>query len=206
MKTLVVYCHPSADSFVAAALEATLDGLRRGGHDVRLTDLYATDFDPVFSAEDHQAHMADPADRQPAVRGPVDRNIASHAADLQWCESLVLVYPTWWAGQPAMLKGWIDRVWIRGVAWELSNGALGRNRLRPLLRNIRQITVVTTHGSSKAVNALEGEAGKRTVSRSLRLMCSRRCRTRWVAMYTVDRSTTLQRAEFLHRVRNCLAD
>ncbi len=206
MKTLVVYCHPSADSFVAAALEATLDGLRRGGHEVRLTDLYATDFDPVFSAEDHRAHMADPADRPSADRGALDRDIASHAADLQWCESLVLVYPTWWAGQPAMLKGWIDRVWIKGVAWELSNGPVGRNRLRPLLRNIRQITVVTTHGSSKAVNALEGEAGKRTVTRSLRLMCSRRCRTRWVAMYTVDRSTTLQRAEFLHRVRSCLVD
>ncbi len=201
MKTLVVYCHPSADSFVAAALEATLDGLRRGGHDVRLTDLYAHDFDPVFSAKDHAAHMADPADRT-----ILDQDIASHVTDLQWCESLVLVYPTWWAGQPAMLKGWIDRVWIRGVAWELSSGPLGRSRLRPLLGNIGHITVVTTHGSSKAVNALEGEAGKRTVTRSLRLMCSRRCRTRWVAMYTVDRSTTLQRAEFLLRVRNCLAD
>lgn len=206
MKTLVVYCHPCADSFVAAALEATLDGLRRGDHEVRLTDLYASDFDPVFSTDDHRAHMVDSPDRTFAADGIVARDIASHAADLQWCESLVLVYPTWWAGQPAMLKGWIDRVWIRGVAWELSSGPLGRQRLRPLLRNIRRITVVTTHGSSKAVNALEGESGKRTVTRSLRLMCSRRCRTRWVAMYTVDRSTTLQRAEFLHRVRRRLVD
>ena len=72
----------------------------------------------------------------------------------------MLVYPTWWSGQPAMLKGWIDRVWVAGVAWDLPPGA---NVLRARLRNVRRIVVVTTHGSSKLVNALEGEAGKRTV-------------------------------------------
>jgi hypothetical protein len=56
-----------------------------------------------------------------------DPSIASYADDLQWCDTLVLVYPTWWSGQPAMLKGWIDRVWVNGVAWTLPDGA---NRLR----------------------------------------------------------------------------
>jgi NAD(P)H dehydrogenase (quinone) len=193
VKTLVVYCHPSHDSFVAAVLEATVDGLRDGEHDVRVTDLYAEGFDPIFSATDHANHLSEDGARA---------DIAGHAEDLRWCESLVLVYPTWWAGQPAMLKGWIDRVWVSGVAWKLP---AGKRRLRPLLRNVRRITVVTTHGSSKVINALEGEAGKRTATRSLRLMCARTCRTRWVAMYTVDTSTDLQRAQFLHRVRLLLA-
>ncbi len=109
-----------------------------------------------------------------------------YADDLRWCETLVLVYPTWWSGQPAMLKGWIDRVWANGVAWTLPAGS---SRIRPLLCNVRRIVVVTTHGSSKLVNSLQGEGGKRVVTRALRSLCSRRCRTTWVAMYGVDTST-----------------
>ncbi|MCU1396728.1 MAG: putative oxidoreductase [Ilumatobacteraceae bacterium] len=193
MKTLVVYCHPNPASFVAAARDAALDGLRAGGHEVRVTDLYADGFDPVFSAEDHAAHLAEPSAKP---------GVATYGADLQWCESLVLIYPTWWAGQPAMLKGWVDRVWINGVAWTKPADA---TRLRRGLRNVRRITVVTTHGSSKFVNALEGEAGKRTVTRSMCVLCSPFCRTRWLALYTVDRSTQAERAAFLERVRKRLA-
>jgi NAD(P)H dehydrogenase (quinone) len=193
VKTLVIYCHPTPDSFVSAVRDAVLDGLSIGGHEVRLTDLHAEGFDPVLSAAELAGHLAPPSTKP---------DIADHAWNLRWCESLVLVYPTWWAGQPAMLKGWIDRVWVNGVAWELPEGA---DRLRPLLRNVRRITVVTTHGSSKFVNALEGEAGKRTATRSLRLLCNRLCRTRWIALYTVDRSTAEQRAAFLERVRRRLA-
>lgn len=193
MRTLVVFCHPNPGSFVAAARDAALAGLATGGHEARVTDLYASGFDPVLTAAEHAAHLDAP---------DATADIARHAADLLWCESLVLVYPTWWAGQPAMLKGWIDRVWVNGVAWTLPPGA---RRLRAGLGNIRRITVVTTHGSSKFVNALEGEAGKRTVTRSMRLLCSRACRTRWVALYTVDRSSQSRREAFLRRVRRVLA-
>lgn len=193
MRTLVVFCHPVADSFSSALRDASLSGLATGGHEVRLTDLYAEDFDPVFSAADHALHLDLPS-KKPAI--------TRHADDLRWCESLVLIYPTWWSGQPAMMKGWIDRVWVSGVAWTLPPGA---NRLQPLLRNIRRITVVTTHGSSKFVNALEGEAGKRIASRSLRVLCSRRCRTRWIAFYRIDDSTDEARAAFIDRVERRLA-
>jgi NAD(P)H dehydrogenase (quinone) len=73
------------------------------------------------------------------------------------------------------------------------------------LRNVRRIVVVTTHGSSKFVNALQGEGGKRVVTRSLRSLCSRRCRTTWVAMYGVDTSTAGDRSAFLDRVERRLA-
>ncbi len=193
MKTLLVYCHPSGESFGAAVRDSAMAGLADGGHQVRLTDLYLEQFDPVLSAAEHALPLADPSTK-PAI--------ARHAADLGWCESLVLIYPTWWSGQPAMLKGWIDRVWVNGVAWTLPAGA---DRVRPTLANIRRITVVTTHGSSKFVNALQGEAGKRIANRSLRVLCSRRCRTRWIALYRIDSSTADARAEFIERVRRRLA-
>lgn len=127
--------------------------------------------------------------------------LQTYADDLRWAQALVLVYPTWWSGQPAMLKGWIDRVWVAGVAWELPEGA---NVLRPLLTNVRRIVVVTTHGSAKYLNALEGESGKRTVTRSMRVMCNKRVRTTWCAMYAVDRSTEAKRIAFLDRVEHTL--
>jgi putative NADPH-quinone reductase len=96
-----------------------------------------------------------------------------------------------------MLKGWVDRTFMQGVAWELPDGA---NRIRPLLTNIGGVTVVTTHGSSKPVNMLEGEAGKRTVSRSMRLMFGRRARFRWLALYGVDSCTDADRAGFIRQV------
>src|SRR5690606_9667001 len=98
---------------------------------------------------------------------------------------------------PAMLKGWIDRVWACGVAWELPDGA---RIIRPLLTNIRRIAIVTTHGSSKWVNALEGESGKRTAFRSIRSACSRRPRTPWPAIYGLDRADDAKRNAWLDQV------
>lgn len=193
MKTLLIYCHPSVDSFTSAVRDTALAALHAGAHEVRLTDLYADGFEPVLSADEFLHHLDDPSTKP---------GIAEHAANLRWCESLVLIYPTWWAGQPAMLKGWIDRVWVNGVAWHLPKGS---KRLRPLLQNIRRLEVVTTHGSSKWINALEGEGGKRTALRSLRVLCRPTCRTNWLALYNIDRSTPEQRERFLGRVTARLA-
>lgn len=193
MNTLVVFCHPDPASFAAAVRDSVVQSLYAAGHQIRHRDLYAERFDPVLSAQERAAHFEDPTTKP---------EIAVHADDLRWCESLVLIYPTWWSGQPAMLKGWIDRVWIQGVAWELPAGA---TRLTPLLRNIRRITAVTTHGSSKLINALEGEAGKRVAFRSLRVICHPRCRTRWIALYNIDRATDQQRQRFLARATRAVA-
>ena len=133
-------------------------------------------------------HLDDPANKP---------DIAPYADDLRWCDTLILVYPTWYSAQPAMLKGWMDRVWVRGVAYELPEGG---NRIRPLLHNIRRIVVVTTHGSAKWVNAVQGEGGKRVAFRSLRVLCSRRCRTTWLALYGADTAGADRRVAFLDRV------
>ena len=191
-KALVVYCHPSEQSLVAAVRDRVVTGLTAGGAEVRLTDLYADGFDPAFSASERANHL------EPGT----DPSIASHADDLQWCDTLVLVYPTWWSGQPAMLKGWMDRVWVSGVAWTLPDGA---NRLRPGLRNVRRLVAVTTHGSSKFINMVEGESGKRTLTRSLRTMCHPLARTTWLALYGIDNASVDQRTAFLDRVERRLS-
>ncbi len=192
MRALVVYCHPNPSSLVAAAKDRALVGLTGAGHDVRTVDLYSDGFEPAMSGPERRAH------KQPGVT----TELQHYADDLAWAEALVLVYPTWWSGQPAMLKGWIDRVWVAGVAWELPEGG---SVPRPLLVKVRRVVVVTTHGSSKLVNALQGESGKRTVTRSIRAMCNRRTRTTWCALYGVDTIDEQQRASFLNRVEHTLS-
>lgn len=187
MRTLVVYCHPNPESLVAAAKDRVLAGLRSAGHDVRFTDLYAEGFRPELSAHERRVHL------EPGIAPELQH----HADDLRWAEALVFVYPTWWSGQPAMLKGWMDRVWACGIAFEMPPGA---RVVRPLLPHVRRIAIVTTHGSSKWMNALEGESGKRTAFRSIRAVCSRRVRTSWIAIYGLDRADEATRSAWLRRV------
>ena len=187
-RVLVVYAHPYPDSLIGAAHTALCEGFTAAGHEVRVTDLYGLNFDPAMSAIERREH------RFPGV----SEDLASHAEDLRWCDTLALVYPTWWSAQPAILKGWIDRVWTSGVAWELPEGA---NRLKPLLTNITRIIVVTSHGSPKWVNALQGEAGKRIALRSIRVLCNWRCRTSWWAIYGVDCASREKTASYIASIR-----
>jgi hypothetical protein len=80
---------------------------------VRLRDLYAEGFDPVLSAREHEIYEDEAINRDP---------VASHCDDLAWCDTLIFVYPTWWYGLPAMIKGWLDRVLVPGVAFLMPDG------------------------------------------------------------------------------------
>ena len=193
MKVLVVLAHPSQESFVSFISSEVITELRSGGHDIRQHDLWVENFNPVFTPYERLNHVGDVQEKLKELP-----ELRPHVEDLQWCDVLVLVYPTWWSGQPAMLKGWFDRVLMNGVAWVLPEGAA---RIRPLLTNVRRLVVVTTHGSGKFINALEGESGKRTAFRSVRLMLNRRVRCEWIAMYGVDNTTLKQREKFSSHVR-----
>jgi len=193
VKVHVVYCHPQPTSFTAAARDRVLAGLAAGGHEVRLLDLYADGFRPEMS-EWENAHHLDSSGNKP--------EIMRYAQDLQWCDVLVLVYPTWFSGQPAMLKGWFDRIWVRDIAYRLPEGT---NTIKPSLHNIGRIMVVTSHGSPKWVNAIQGEGGKRTAFRAVRLVCSPRTKTTWLALYGIDATSANRRARFLEKVEHTMA-
>jgi len=192
VKAYVVYCHPNPDSFTAAVRDRAVSALENGGHSVRVADLYADKFDPVMSRQERLENKAPP-------EPPPD--IARYCADLRWCDALIFVYPTWWGGQPAMLTGWFDRVLRRGVAWELPDGS---SRITARLTNVRRLVTITSHGSPKLTNLLEGESGQRVVGRAVRVLCNRFARTTWLAMYNIDRSTKADRDAFLERVERKL--
>jgi putative NADPH-quinone reductase len=194
VRALVVHAHPLQESFGAALRDVAVRSLCAAGHHVDLIDLHDLGFDPRLTREEWSAHRAPGSSRTADVR--------DHGARLQAAHMLVLVYPTWWGGPPAILKGWFDRVWIEGVAYDLPAGT---DRVRPLLRNLRRLVVVTSHGSSKWINLIEGEPGKHLVRRQLRALCHPLARTRWIAMYGMDTADDAARRAFLARVERRLS-
>ena len=96
MRVLVVYAHPLADSFAAALHQTIVAALRRGGHEVDDCDLYAEGFDPVLTAAERRAYN---------TATPRPRRCRRPRRAAQAAEAMVLCFPTWWYGMPAILKG-----------------------------------------------------------------------------------------------------
>ena len=109
MRALVVLAHPCRDSFALSAARSAITGLERAGHDVDLIDLYADGFRAAMSRDERVAYDTD---------DPIcDEQVRDHIARLRAAQLLVFVYPTWWSGLPAVLKGWLERVMVPGVGF-----------------------------------------------------------------------------------------
>lgn len=122
-KTLIVFAHPEPKSFGAALLDRSLQTLTATGSEVLVSDLYAMGFNPVASGQDFESRRFPEAlqyDREqkhawehqaftPDIRGELDK--------LLWCDELILQFPLWWFSVPAIMKGWIDRVFVNGLVY-----------------------------------------------------------------------------------------
>ncbi len=189
MRALVVYCHPREGSFTSAVRDKVLDRLKAKGAEVRLTDLYADGFDPVLSASEHEGYLDCPKNVAP---------VAKDVEDIAWCETLIFVYPTWWYGQPAMLKGWLDRVLLPDVAFLMPDE--DNKTIRPGLQHITRLGVFTTCGASRWLTTLVGAPGRKTLLRGIGLLCAPRKRTAFAAHYLMDTAPRASLERHLDRV------
>ena len=185
MRILVVYCHPVPESFGAALRDTVMKALAESGNETKLIDLYAEGFDPVMGCDERRVYNDMQKDQHP---------LPAHAEQLAWAEGLVFVYPTWWYGLPAMLKGWLDRVWTPEITFAM---APETKRIRPLMTHIRKLGVVTTCGAPRWWSYVVGHPGKRTLLRGMRALFAKRCKTLFLAHYLMDVSTPQSRADFL---------
>lgn len=162
---------------------------------MRCHDLYREGFNPVLSTEEWHGYL-DKTD-QIIARHP------DHVADLQWAEGIVVIYPTWYYGPPAMLKGWLERVWLPGITFEVSDGK--QRRPKPKMSHIRLFVGITTSGSPWWWIKLIRDPGRSLWTRGLRVLFHRRCKTVWQQLYNMNHTSDADRAAFLRKVERRLA-
>ena len=192
MRVLLLFCHPVEDSYHAALHRAACAGLARGGHQVDDCDLYAEGFCPVLSRAERIGYHDTASNRAP-VQGYVDRLLAA--------EALVLCFPVWNFGPPALLKGFFDRVFLPGVSFHLGEDG----QVRPALRQIRKLAAITSYGRRRLEAWLLGDPPRKLVTRVLRVQIRPAARVIYLAHYHMNVSTAASRARFLARVERAMA-
>jgi putative NADPH-quinone reductase len=186
MNVVVVLGHPSADSYCAAIFERIILALEsQSTHNVTAIRLADEKFATAMSTAERMAYETS----TPLVTDETKR----HAEVLLQAGALVFVYPTWWSGLPAQLKGWLERVFVLGVAFQFNKNS----KIRPNLHNVRHIIGISTYGSPWRYVKLINDNGRRTLTRAIRMSTGLRTRTMWCGIYALDTCTHQQREKFI---------
>lgn len=143
MHALVVVAHPDPASLTQALAKAVGEEVARPGHTFEIADLTTEGFDPRFTLADRAVHHR---------TGPAPADVAAERARVDRADALVLVYPVFWWSMPALLKGWIDRVFSNGWAFEDGPGGVG------LVKKLRHLKVhlIAVAGSDQSLYRRHG--------------------------------------------------
>ena len=186
MNILVLYAHPVDTSFNAALHRLIVERLSAAGHDVDDCDLYAEEFDPRMTRAERLAYHDRRSPEEPAG-AYVERLLAADA--------LVLSFPVWNYGYPAILKGFFDRVFLPGVSFKLVDG-----KVQPCLQNISKVVAVTTYGGSRLRAFVVGDPPRKIVNRVLRATIKPGAPVSYLAYYSMNLSTEKTRKTFMTKV------
>lgn len=131
MQVLWLYAHPERRSLNGSLRDEGLEVLRQAGHEVRLSDLYAMRWNPVVEAGDFGHDQDDrleilPESERAYRSGALSEDIRLEQEKLRWADTVVVQFPLWWFGPPAILKGWFDRVFVQGFAQGVLDPVTGR--------------------------------------------------------------------------------
>ena len=114
MKNLIIFSHPTKDSFNGAVLSTIVRELDNKGWEYRINDLYSDGFNPVLTLEEWENQS----------KNIYSEDVEKQQRDILWADNIFLIYPIWWMSMPAMLKGWIDKVITEGFARKKENGEI----------------------------------------------------------------------------------
>jgi NAD(P)H dehydrogenase (quinone) len=187
MRVLVLFAHPLETSFGAALHAKAVETLRARGHKVDDCDLNAEGFDPVMTRQDRIDYYNVSLNR---------RRVAPYVDRLLAAEALVFSFPVWNMGFPAILKGFVDKVFLPGVSFDIKEGGA----YVPRLFNVKRLGVVCTYGGSRWTTFLAGDPPRRFLKRSMKFNCAPGTRVDYLAHYDMDHTEPERRAAFLGKV------
>ena len=194
MKCLVVIAHPVTDSLCHTLARTAIDALTELGHEVQMEDLYSSEFSPLLTVTERQSYYGSQFDSS-AVQAQINRLLSA--------EALVLVFPTWWFGFPAILKGWFDRVWAPGIAYD---HATDFGPITPRLHSLRRALAVTSLGSPWWVDRfLLRQPVRRVLKTALLGTCAPACRFEMLSLYQAEELAATKVRLFCSRIRTALA-
>lgn len=133
MNSLIIYAHPNPASFSAALKSEIEKALEAKGDQLKVRDLYALNFNCILSG----------ADLSGIYSGNIPEDIKVEQDIISWADNIILIYPIWWTGLPAIAKGYIDRVFTYGFAYKV-----GENGVEGLLKG-KKAYLITPHGTPK---------------------------------------------------------
>jgi len=190
LKCLVVVAHPLENSLCSFLSKETISHLESIGYDVTVKNLYKEKFDPVLTESERASYYDGHFDTD-KLKSDIDQLIKT--------ESLVLIFPTWWFGFPAILKGWFDRVWAPGHAY---NHAADLGAITPCLDKLKKVTVVTTLGAPWWVDVFVLRQPVRKVLKIALLgACAKKCSFRMFSLYKSEKLTNKKIAGFLKKIK-----
>lgn len=193
MRVLVIYCHPVEESYCSALHRAVVDALAGQGHEVDDCDLYAEGFNPVLSRQERLAYN-DPGDNLREVRPYVERVLRA--------EALVFVFPVWNFGLPAMLKGFIDRVFVPGVSFHMDDGG----RIVPGLTHLRHVQAVATYGVPRWKAWWLGDAPRATIQRFFKRLTGGGAHVGYHARYHLNVTPRTELERFMLKVSHVMKE
>jgi putative NADPH-quinone reductase len=194
MRVLLVVAHPLENAFAKAAAARGRATLERRGMEVDLIDLYADGFDPRLTAAERSGYFATPYGTD-AVAGYVDR--------LKRADKLVFVFPQWWFNMPAIMKGFFDRVFVPGVAFDHAPGG----GLIARLTKVDALFVVSSTGAPWWIARLYmGDPVRRQIGRGVKALVNRKARFRMLTLHDMDRMTPARAEAFLERLERAFRD
>lgn len=185
MKALVLFAHPCPESFSAALHNTVVGTLEARGWQVDDLDLNKEGFQPVLTEAERRGYHEEPDNVGP---------VAEYVDRVRAADALIMVFPVWNFGYPAILKGFLDRVFLPGVSFKLVDG-----KVKPNLTHIRRLAAVTTYGGTRTRAMLVGDPPRKCVTRAVWHVC-RPMKTRYLALYDMNRATEAKRDAFLNRV------
>jgi putative NADPH-quinone reductase len=187
LRVLVIFAHPLETSFLSSAHTRVVETLRERGFEVDDLDLHAEKFDPVLS-RDQMARYVEVPHNAREVEAYVKRLLAANA--------LVLIFPVWFDGLPAILQGYFQRVFLPGVSTIIDENHI----FHPNLTNLKRLAAVCTYGEGRSGVAKKRDPARRFVRDNIGALIEPNGPFEYLAFYGMDFSNPAKRAAFLRRV------